>query len=169
MPTILVFAGPNGAGKTTWINQILLERSEAFTYVNPDEIARSLCVDTPHRDVSAARLVIQTLDRLEAERKDIILETTLATRSHAVRLKRLKDTGYTVELLYLRLPSIEASIARVALRVASGGHDIPQATLRRRYPLSLHYRDSLYKPLAHIWQVWESGEDGMQMLESGPL
>ena len=89
MPTIVVFAGPNGAGKTTWINQILSERAEVFVYVNPDEIARALPADTPHRDTAAGRLVIKTLDDLEARQQDIILETTLASRTHATRLRRL--------------------------------------------------------------------------------
>ncbi|WP_312815408.1 AAA family ATPase [Brevundimonas sp.] len=169
MPTIVVLAGPNGAGKTTWINQILEERPEDFTYVNPDEFARALPPDTPNRDTAAARLVLQTLNDLESQSRDIILETTLASRTHATRLRRMRNAGYQIELLYLQLPSVDVSIQRVAQRVASGGHDIPEDALRRRFPLSLHYRDTLYKPLAHNWQIWESGEDGMQMLDSGPL
>ncbi|WP_292050495.1 MULTISPECIES: AAA family ATPase [unclassified Brevundimonas] len=169
MPTIVVFAGPNGAGKTTWINQILRERDEAFTYVNPDEVARDLPQEIPNRDAAAARLVISTLSALEERQQNIMLETTLATRTLSTRLRRLRNKGYTIELIYLQLPSVEASIARAALRVAAGGHDIPEGTLRRRYPLSLQYLNIPYKPLAHSWQIWESGEEGMQVLESGPL
>ena len=42
MPTIVLLAGPNGAGKTTFINRFLKRRPEAFTFLNPDEVARHL-------------------------------------------------------------------------------------------------------------------------------
>lgn len=152
MPTLVLLAGPNGAGKTTFINGFLRERAEAFQFVNPDEVARSL-PHGPGRDLAAGRLV---------------LETTLATRTHARRIRDWKAAGYRFELVYLRLPSVEASIARVAHRVARGGHGIPEETLRRRYPLSLDYLETVYKPLADSWQVYASGGETPELLDWGP-
>lgn len=77
-------AGPNGAGKTTFINRFLRQREETFRFVNPDEVARSL-PPGPQRDLAAGRLVLERLDALFVERADVVLETTLATRSHAPR------------------------------------------------------------------------------------
>ena len=110
MPTAVLLAGPNGAGKTTFINQFLRERAAAFHFVNPDEVARGVPAG-PNRDLAAGRLVLERLDELVAARADFVLETTLATRSHAVRIREWKAAGYRVELVYLRLPSVEASIA----------------------------------------------------------
>lgn len=62
----------------------------------------------------------------------------------------------------------EASIARVRRRVERGGHGIPEATLRRRFPLSLDYLETVYKPLVDEWRVWSNGDDGLKLLDWGP-
>ena len=167
MPTAVLLAGPNGAGKTTFINQFLRERAAAFHFVNPDEVARDV-PPGPNRDLAAGRLVLERLDELVAARADFVLETTLATRSHAVRIRDWKAAGYRVELIYLRLPSVEASIARVARRVERGGHGIPEDRLRRRFPLSLEYLETVYKPLADSWEVWASGGETPELLDWSP-
>jgi len=168
MPTLVLLAGPNGAGKTTFINAFLRERAETFQFVNPDEVARSLTGAGPARDLTAGRLVLERLDHLFAMRADVVLETTLATRSHAVRIRDWKAAGYRVELIYIRLPNAEASIARVAHRVAQGGHGIPEDTLRRRFLLSLEYLETVYKPVVDEWRVYASGGDAPELLDWGP-
>lgn len=168
MPTLVLLAGPNGAGKTTFINGFLRERAEAFRFVNPDEVARGLPGVGPERDRAAGRLVLERLDELLAERADVVLETTLATRTHAGRVRRWKAAGYRVELIYIRLRSVEASIARVAHRVSEGGHGIPEDRLRRRFPLSLEYLETVYKPLVDAWEVRAGGDGGLDLLDWGP-
>ncbi|MDP3404903.1 MAG: zeta toxin family protein [Brevundimonas sp.] len=168
MPTLVLLAGPNGAGKTTFLNRYLQRRAQAFAFVNPDEVARSLRGEGPARDLAAGRMVIERLDALFAARADVILETTLATRSHAVRIREWKAAGYRVELIYIRLPSVEHSIARVARRVAEGGHGIPEDSLRRRFPLSLLYLDTVYKPIVDGWEVWSGGGEAMELLDWHP-
>lgn len=168
MPTLVLLAGPNGAGKTTFINRFLRQRAEAFRFVNPDEVARGLMGEGAARDLAAARLVLERLDAMFVERDDVVLETTLATRSHAPRIRRFKAAGYRVELIYLRPPSADFSVARVARRVAQGGHNIPEAALRRRFTLSLDYLEATYKPLVDAWEVYASSDDGLELLDWGP-
>ena len=48
------------------------------------------------------------------------------------------------------------SIERVRRRVEAGGHDIPEATIRRRFGKSLRYLDELYKPIVDEWYVWRT-------------
>lgn len=86
--------------------------------MNPDEVARGLAGGGAARDLAAGRLAPERLDALFVERADVVLETTLATRSHAPRLRRFKAAGYRVELIYLRPPSADFSVDRVARRVA---------------------------------------------------
>ena len=167
MPTAVLLAGPNGAGKTTFINQFLRERAAAFHFVNPDVVAREVPA-RPNRVLAAGRLVLERLDELVAARADFVLETTLATRSHAVRIRDWKAAGYRVELVYLRLPSVEHSLARVARRIAEGGHGIPEADLRRRFPLSLDYLETVYKPLVDSWELYLGGDGPPQLLDWGP-
>ena len=165
MPTLVLLAGPNGAGKTTFINGFLRERAEAFRFVNPDEVARDLPGAGPQRDLAAGRLVLERLEALVAERADFVLETTLASRSHAVRIRRWKAAGYRVEMIYIRLPDAEASIARVARRVSEGGHGIPEDRLRRRFDLSLDYLETLYKPIVDSWEIYAGGDGPLEVLD----
>ncbi len=168
MPTLVLLAGPNGAGKTTFINGFLRERAEAFQFVNPDEVARGLTGAGAARDLAAGRLVLERLDELVTARADFVLETTLASRSHGVRIRDWKAAGYRFELVYLRLPSADHSVARVANRVAEGGHGIPEDTLRRRFLVSLEYLETTYKPLADDWKVYASGGEALELLDWGP-
>ena len=79
------------------------------------------------------------------------------------------DGGVDVgELVYLRPPSADFSVARVARRVAEGGHGIPEAALRRRFVLSLDYLETVYKPLVDAWEVYASSDDGLELLDWGP-
>lgn len=168
MPTLVLLAGPNGAGKTTFINRFLRRRPQPFRFVNPDEVARGLTGEGAARDLAAGRLVLERLDALFAERADVVLETTLATRSHARRIRDWKAAGYRIELIYLRPPSADFSVMRVARRVAQGGHGIPEDTLRRRFALSLDYLETVYKPLADAWDVYASSDEGLELIESSP-
>ena len=59
-------------------------------------------------------------------------------------MRRLRSSGWRVELLYLALPSVEFSRLRVAERVAHGGHSIAPADIARRFPRSLRNFFDLY-------------------------
>jgi predicted ABC-type ATPase len=71
-------------------------------------------------------------------RIDFAIETTLSGRGYVRIVERLKRLGWSVDLYYIALPSVEMSKTRVAERVAHGGHDIPLADIERRFPRSLH-------------------------------
>jgi len=170
MPTVLIIAGPNGAGKTTFANEILRRRPEAFEFVNADEIARRITgpMTEGSRDLLAGRAMLTRLEDLTALGRDVALETTLATLSHARRIEAWRAKGYRVELIYLRLSVVEDSLARVRRRVAMGGHDIREADIRRRFQRSLDYLQSVYQPIVDRWQVWSNGDDGLKLLDWGP-
>ncbi len=52
-------------------------------------------------------------------------------------LRQAKAAGYQTFLVYVSLGDPELHIERVRLRVSQGGHDIPDADIRRRYWRSL--------------------------------
>ncbi|MDP9103100.1 MAG: zeta toxin family protein [Pseudomonadota bacterium] len=162
MPTAIILAGPNGAGKTSFANAFLRETDETFEFVNADEIGRDLeaiGVSAAERDLRAGRLMLQRLEELASQGRSFVLETTLASRLYARKLLIWRASGYRIGLMYVRLPSIETSLARVAHRVSLGGHDIPEADIRRRFGRSAINLETVYKPLVDEWQVWE-GRDG---------
>lgn len=172
MPDIIIVAGPNGAGKTSFANEFLPHARRNFAYVNADEIARGLTVEgesAAARDVAAARLMLAQLDELAQRSADFMFETTLANLTYAVRIPRWRAAGFRVALIYLRLPSVEASIERVQRRVAAGGHAIPESVIRRRFDRSLEYLDRIYKPIVDEWSVWDSREGDFTLAQSSEV
>jgi predicted ABC-type ATPase len=161
MPDLIIIAGPNGAGKTTFANRFLNDRPD-LRFVNADEIERSLPErdhSSTERNIRAGRVMLEMIDALTESRASFVIETTLASLTYAVKIPEWRAAGYSVQLIYLRLPNADASVARVAKRVALGGHDIPERDIRRRFTRSLDYLESRYKPIVDEWYIWESLED----------
>lgn len=169
MPDIIIVGGPNGAGKTSFANAYLPQAGTNIVYVNADEIARDLeplNLSDGIRNLRAGRLMLDRLDELAAARAEFMFETTLATRTYANRISRWRQRGYRTTLIYLRLPNVEASLQRVAKRVALGGHGIPDATIRRRFQRSLEYLEIYYKPIVDEWHIWDSVEGDFRFVEA---
>jgi predicted ABC-type ATPase len=53
------------------------------------------------------------------------------------------------------------AVARVAARVRAGGHDVPEADIRRRYARRLRLFEETYKPVVDHWTHYRTGEDGL--------
>ena len=87
-----------------------------------------------------------------------MFETTLASLTYARKIPDWRVRRYHVALIYVRLPTVEHSIARVRRRVADGGHGMPEDVIRRRFDKSLCYLESHYKPIVDEWEVWDSLE-----------
>lgn len=56
----------------------------------------------------------------------------------------------------LRLASVELAIERVAARVRQGGHDIPEAVIRRRYEAGWRNFRELYRNRVDSWQAYDN-------------
>lgn len=169
MPEVVIVAGPNGAGKTTFAREYRLTRPNRFLFVNADEIARELVeqgLSQAQIDMRAGRIMLERIDDLAEAAADFMFETTLATLTYAQKIPRWRKLGYSVSLIYLRLPSVEASIARVRQRIAAGGHGIPEEIIRRRFEKSRAYFESDYKPIVDEWYVWNSAEGTFRLAEA---
>lgn len=127
-------------------------------YLNADEIAKGLRQGTVVTgvEVRAGRMLLERLDALSGEEKDFAVETTLSGRALAGRLLRLREKGYHISLYFLYLPSPELAVARVHQRVRTGGHSIPDNTVRRRWESGLRCFYDLYQPLADEWLVLDN-------------
>jgi len=138
-PTIWVLAGPNGAGKSS-IAGALLRESDG-EYFNPDEVARVLRerdsrLDQAQANALAWTLGLRQLDRAIRMGADYFFETTLGGSTISARLAAAMTAGHEVRVWYACLESADLHVARVAARVREGGHDIPEADVRRRYDAS---------------------------------
>jgi len=66
------------------------------------------------------------------------------------------SSGYDLELLYLWLANVEQAIARVRRRVRTGGRDVPEKDVRRRFKRSLSHLIHDYILLATRWAIWDN-------------
>jgi len=147
MPKLFILAGPNGAGKSTSAPQVLSGIRRVDEFVNADVIAREEGVS----DIEAGRRTLERLAALAAARRDIAFETTLASRMLLPRIRAMRQAGYVFDLIFFWLPSADMAIERVAKRVASGGHSIPEDVIRRRYERGLDNFFNAYLLAADTW------------------
>ena len=167
MPKVIIIAGSNGAGKTTFARRFLPHEAHTLQFVNADLIAAGISpFDPASADVMACRTMLQRLDALADEGEDFALETTLSGNWLKSHIREWQGKGYTVKLYYLRLSSVEISVARVRHRVSLGGHNIPEHVIRRRFERSLHLLESTYKGLVDEWFVYDNEGNEAILLES---
>jgi len=156
-PRCIVIAGPNGAGKTTFAKEFLPNEAGVLHFVNADLIAAGLSpLDPAAAQVAAARILLKELDRLSGERKDFAFETTLSGITYVDRLRKWKANGYRIEMVFLKLDSVELALKRIELRVKSGGHNVPKADVRRRFKRGWANFEAHYKVLADHWTVYDN-------------
>jgi predicted ABC-type ATPase len=68
----------------------------------------------------------------------------------------LKAQGYEVHLFFLWVESVDLALSRVQERVLRGGHDVPEATVRRRYDRSIQNFLVHYRQLANFWTLFDN-------------
>jgi len=83
-------------------------------------------------------------------------ETTLSAKSYHLLIKRAKERGFTVTLLFFWLRSIDLAKVRVATRVLEGGHNIPPDVIERRYKSGITNLFRIYLPLVDEWIVYDN-------------
>ncbi len=158
-PNLVVLAGPNGAGKSTAASAILRDALGVDEFVNADVIARGLSGFEPERaGLAAGRIMLARVKELARRRVSFAFETTLASRSFAPWIAGLIRDGYQFHLVFLWLPHPDLAVARVAARVRDGGHDVPEATIRRRYEAGFRNFFELYQPMARTWKLCDNSE-----------
>jgi predicted ABC-type ATPase len=168
-PLCIVIAGPNGSGKTTFAREYLARNAHVINFVNADLIASGLSPLAPARAaLMAARLTLAEIDRLARERQDFAFESTLAGRGYVSRLKELKRAGYHIEIVFLRVASSGLVLKRISARVRQGGHAVPRADVLRRFKRSLDNFESLYRPLADSWAIYDNSGPIPLLIECGP-
>jgi predicted ABC-type ATPase len=65
--------------------------------------------------------------------KVLLLKPLYLPRVIKIKLKRHKEKGYTVTLLFFWLQNVELAKERVKIRVMEGGHNIAPEVIERRY------------------------------------
>lgn len=165
---ILVIAGPNGAGKTTFAQEFLPAEAACPHFVNADLIAAGLSPLTPDAvAIRAARIMLEQIHRHVKNRAGFAFETTLSGRIYARLIPKWQADGYLVKLFFLQLPSPDMAIARVRQRVSTGGHNVPEDVIRRRFHAGWRNFLNLYKPMVNEWVLYDNSGDEPIHLDEG--
>ena len=88
-------------------------------------------------------------------------------RAYAAKLLHWRSLGYHVSLYFLQLPTAEMAIERVRLRVAQGGHNIPDDVVRRRFKAGLNQLEMTYKPIVNAWFLYNNQHHQPVLLAKG--
>ncbi len=170
MPYLYIIAGCNGAGKTTASFTILPEMLKCKEFVNSDEIAKGLSPFNAGNiavAVEASRIMYKRIKELVTLKETFAMETTLATRSVANLIREAQREGYYVTLLYFWLNTPELAVERVKLRVAAGGHNVPESTIHRRYRAGVRNLFKLYLPICDYWMITDNSMSPMEVIAKG--
>ena len=169
-PNLYIIAGPNGAGKTTASFNLLPNVLHCPNFVNADEIARGLSPFAPETvSLQAGRIMLQRIEELLPQKVDFAIETTLATRSYVHLVRRAQALGYKVHLIFFFLENEEQAIARVAQRVANGGHNIPEEDIRRRFKRGIYNLIHLYMPICDSVLVYNNAHGDAILVAKGAV
>lgn len=165
---IVIIAGPNGAGKTTFAREFLPNEAHCPTFINADLIAAGLAPFEPETvAVRAGRMMLEEIENCVRTRRSFAFETTLSGRTYLNKIVEWRKLGYHVKLIFLSLLSADMAVARVAARVAQGGHNVPENVVRRRFDHGLQNFASLYKSIVDAWILYDNSGSAPVLLEWG--
>ncbi|MFO1328676.1 MAG: hypothetical protein U1F56_15060 [Rubrivivax sp.] len=155
-----MLAGVNGAGKSSIGGNLMLRRL-GLTWFNPDTYTRLLVEQIGLPLAQANQMAWQhgldLLDQAVAAGHSHAFETTLGGDTMAQRIAAASST-HDVLMWYCGLSSVEQHIARVARRVAAGGHDIPEPRIRERWlKAPLHLIELM--PRLHELRVFDNSAE----------
>jgi len=165
---IVIIAGPNGSGKTTFAEQFLLGEAECPEFINADLIAKGLAPFAPGTvDFEAGRIMLSQIRTYARAGKSFAFETTLSGTAYARCIPHWQSAGFRVGLVFLSLPQVEIALARIRARVSQGGHDVPEAVVRRRFERGLRNFEHVYRRLVDSWALYDSSGKVPELIDAG--
>ena len=165
---IIIIAGPNGAGKSTFAREYLPQEADCPLFVNADLIAAGLSPFAPEQAaLRAGRLMLMEIAEHVRRQESFGFETTLAGRVYTRMIPRWRAAGYSVHLIFLKLDSVALAVARVAVRVSQGGHNVPEPVIRRRFAQGWRNFDEVYRRLVNSWRVYDNSGETPELIETG--
>jgi predicted ABC-type ATPase len=156
-PGALIVAGPNGTGKSTLAEEFAKQRRHVL--ISADKIALEFSPSLQPRSMrsTAGRAYYEAIAECVAHKTPLVVETTLAGRGFLKPLRSLQAAGYLTSIAFLLLDSEEACLARVLERVQKGGHDVPEADVRRIFRRSTANFWNVYRHLVDSWHLLYNG------------
>jgi len=168
MPELYIIAGCNGAGKTTVAFTMLPEFLHCREFVNADEIAKGISPFEPDKiSFLSGRLMLARINELIFQEEDFAFETSLSNLAYGSLIKKARDRGYHVTLIFLYLKSELIAFRRIMKGVKEGSHFMPDDVVARRYKRGIKNLFNLYLPLADHWIVIDNSDVNPEVIASG--
>jgi len=140
-PQLLFVAGPNGAGKSTFSKE--LSSPGAIIFDVDKVIARieAQSPGIPKKKVydTATQEFFNLANEAIRLKQHFTLETNFRDKELVDIADRFKQYGYTTNMIYLALESVEQSTVRVNKRVLDGGHFVDRKNILLNYNEGLQY------------------------------
>jgi predicted ABC-type ATPase len=131
-PVLHLVAGPNGAGKSTLYIDVIGPATH-LEFVNADLIAAQRWPDDPvSKSYEAAVVAAERRTKLIDHGISFVTETVFSHESKLELVNAALGAGYIVTVHVVMVPE-ELAVARVANRVETGGHAVPEDKVRERY------------------------------------
>ena len=154
-----MICGPNGAGKSTWSKSIAT-RHNVF------------CIDTDAlaagglSAIAAGKVAAEMVRTMIANGVSFARESTLTAKFDFQIMQLARESGYTIHLTYISIKTPELAISRVLARVQQGGHNVPEADVRRRFQRS---QENLPKALELVddYIILDNSENVFTIKEEG--
>ena len=165
-PRLVIVGGPNGSGKSTFAEEFVARFG--ITYLGADAIAAELSPEDPLSvRVEAGKQFLFRLDAALKAGESRVIESTLSGKGLEKHVRRAKEAGYSVTVVFVTLDSPELCIARIRQRVAQGGHNVPEEDVRRRFVRARQLFWTHYRHLAEEWQLFGNAGDGFELIAVG--
>ena len=163
-PGLTIIAGANGSGKTTlthWNSDVF----RAIPLLDPDMIAKTLQSTSPAAfPIAAARHVLKSAKEFISRRESFAVETTLAGKHYLQMMVDTRIRGFEIVLVYIGTENVATNLARIRNRVLTGGHDVPELDVRRRYIRSFENLPTAMSRADHTILFDNSSEEGYRLI-----
>ena len=129
MKTYTIVAGVNGAGKSSLTGVLRAQMTNLGKIVDVDK----MIVKCGGNVIEGGKKSIELIDECLEKGICFTQETTLSGHRILNTVKQAIEKGYYIRLYYVGLNSVEESLVRIENRVKKGGHNIPDADVKRRF------------------------------------
>jgi predicted ABC-type ATPase len=141
-PKLWIVAGPNGSGKSSlYSSGDIQDFGSSVWIINPDLLTARIeqveRLSLREANLEAVKRIYSWLEASIAAHQTVGVETVLSTDKYRQLVLSAKARGFEVRLIYVLLRSAKLNIERVKMRVAKGGHDVPEDKIIERRERSL--------------------------------